>query len=106
MDFVFKKGINVSDLTNKLSNENWISIEDAKPNIQLCMSNHSIYFISNPIRIKTKSGYDFIARYKISMVDYNNIFMKESWKICGLNFEITNNEVVAWKELSDKYEGE
>ncbi len=69
------------------------------------MDNHSIYFISNPIRIKTKSGYDFIARYKISMVDYSNIFMKESWKICGLNFEITNNEVEYWMELPDEYEG-
>lgn len=25
MDFVFKKGIRASGLTNKLSNENWIS---------------------------------------------------------------------------------
>lgn len=106
MDFVFKKGIKVSDLINKLLNENWISIEDAKPNIQLCISNHSIYFISNQIRIKTKTGYDFIARYKVLMMDYTRMYTRESWEICGLDFEITNNEVVAWKELSDKYEGE
>lgn len=77
MDFVFKKGIKVSGLINKLLNENWISIEDAKPNIQLCISNHSIYFISNQIRIKTKTGYDFIARYKVLMMDYTRMYTKE-----------------------------
>lgn len=41
------------------------------------------------------------------MMDYTDIYyMKELWKICGLDFEITNNEVVAWQELPDKYEGE
>lgn len=93
--------------TGDLSNENWTSTEEAKPDIQLCIDNHSIYFISNPIRIKTKTGYDFIARYKVLMMDYTDIYyMKELWKICGLDFEITNNEVVAWQELPDKYEGE
>ncbi|OLA94920.1 MAG: hypothetical protein BHW64_01360 [Candidatus Melainabacteria bacterium LEY3_CP_29_8] len=93
--------------TGGLSNKNWTSTEEAKPDIQLCIDSHSIYFISNPIRIKTKTGYDFIARYKVLMMDYIDIYyMKELWKICGLDFEITNNEVVSWQELLDKYEGE
>lgn len=91
---------------NKLSNENWISTEYAKPNIQLCIDSHSIYFISNPIRIKTKTGCDFIARYKVLMMNYTDTYMKESWEICGLDFEITNNEVESWMELPVKYEGE
>ena len=92
---------------NKLSEENWISIEEVKPDLQLCINNHSIYFISKPARIKTNSGYDFIARYKILLMDYNiTYFMKESWEICGLDFEITNNEVESWMELPEEYEGE
>lgn len=92
---------------NKLSEENWISIKETKPNVQLCMNNHSTYCISNPIRIKTKTGCDFIAKYKILLTEYNSIYLgKESWKICGLDFEITSNEVESWMELPDKYEGE
>lgn len=91
---------------DKIIKENWISIEETKPDIQLCMDNHSIYFISNPIRIKTKTGYNFIARYKILMMDYSNIYMKESWEICELDFEITNNEVEYWMELSYEHKGE
>ncbi len=95
-------------MTNKLSNENWISIKDNVPNLKFEQWDDRIVQISNPVKVK-RGEKIYVAKYFLSQSDFKCCLPKRFWQICiGENIEfpmwIEDND--CWMELSEKYKGE
>lgn len=110
MGFVFKKGIKMSDLTNKLSNENWISIKkDGLPELKLKSSNSfSAIYKHEKVLVQTKKGDMFVAECRKTVYTnkkWNDEIEWFSYGTGGRKMKVVS-KVIAWQELPQKYEGE
>lgn len=72
---------------DKLSNENWISIEDNIPNLKLEQWDDRVVQIYNPVKVK-RGKKIYVAKYFFSQSDFKCGLPKRFWQIyIGENIE-------------------
>lgn len=85
------------------TNNKWISLREKQPELELRMTNKEFCAISKPLKIKTYVGYEFIAKYKITLAAYDFPINHSVFMIDGLNEDTTldYNKVQYWKYIEE-----
>lgn len=102
-EFEFVRDGKIQSIKEVEQNNEWISLREKQPELELCMDAKEVYFISKPLRIKTYVGCEFIGRHKITFATYDFPINCSVFIIYGLNEDATldYDKVQYWKEIEE-----